>query len=169
MKVGIISDTHGYIDDRIKSYLEPCDEIWHGGDFGTVAVSNALESLAPLKGVYGNIDGQDVRIIHPEEQFFECEGLKVFMRHIAGYPGRYNPKTRKRIDELRPDIVIVGHSHICKVMRDDRFNHIHINPGAAGVHGFHKMRTLALMEIKNRKITDMKVVELGLRGKTQAL
>lgn len=164
MKIGIISDTHSYLDDRIKHHLSACDEIWHGGDFGNVAVSDALKELAPLKAVYGNIDGQDIRVEHPEEQFFECEGMKIFIRHISGYPGRYNAKTKKRIDALRPDIVVVGHSHICKIIRDPYFDHIHINPGAAGIHGFHKVRTLALLEIVNGNITDLKVIELGLRG-----
>lgn len=167
MKVGIISDTHGFLNDRIKTHLGDCDEIWHAGDFGTIAISDELSQLAPVKGVYGNIDGQDVRVVHPEEMLFDCEGLKVYMRHISGYPGRYNPKARKRIDELRPDIVVIGHSHICKVMRDHQMDHLHINPGAAGIHGFHQMRTLALMEVKAGKIENMKVVELGLRGTTK--
>lgn len=166
MKVGIISDTHGFLNDRIKAHLGDCDEIWHAGDFGTIAISDELSQLAPVKGVYGNIDGQDVRVVHPEEMLFDCEGLKVYMRHISGYPGRYNPKARKRINELRPDVVVVGHSHICKVMRDQQMNHLHINPGAAGIHGFHQMRTLALMEVKSGKIESMNVVELGLRAKT---
>jgi putative phosphoesterase len=165
MKIGIISDTHSYMDDRIKHHLSQCDEIWHGGDFGDYKVIEELKAIAPLKGVYGNIDDKNVRAEFPEELLFDCEGMKVYIRHISGYPGRYNPKAKRRINELRPDLVIVGHSHICKVIRDPYFNHIHINPGAAGVHGFHKMRTLALAEIEKGKITDLKVMELGKRGK----
>jgi putative phosphoesterase len=165
MKIGIISDTHSYMDDRIKHHLSQCDEIWHGGDFGDYKIIEELKAIAPLKGVYGNIDDKNVRAEFPEELLFDCEGMKIYMRHISGYPGKYNPKAKRRINELRPDLVIVGHSHICKVIRDPYFNHIHINPGAAGVHGFHKMRTLALAEIGNGKITDLKVVELGKRGK----
>lgn len=164
MKIGIISDTHSYLDERIKHHLSTCDEIWHGGDFGNIEVSDTLKEIAPLKGVYGNIDGQEIRADHPEELYFTCEGMTIFMRHISGYPGRYNAKAKKRINELRPDIVVVGHSHICKVIRDPYFNHIHINPGAAGIHGFHKMRTLALLEISGGSIKELKVVELGLRG-----
>lgn len=164
MKIGIISDTHSYLDERIKHHLSGCDEIWHGGDFGSATVSDELKEIAPLKAVYGNIDGEEIRSEHPEEQVFSCEGMTVFMRHISGYPGKYNAKAKKRINEFRPDIVVVGHSHICKVVRDPYFDHIHINPGAAGIHGFHKMRTLALMELSNGAITDLKVVELGLRG-----
>ena len=167
MKIGIISDTHCYLDARTKKHLTDCDEIWHGGDFGDPKVSDELKEIAPLKGVYGNIDGKEIRQEHPEELFFECEGMTIFMRHISGYPGRYNAKAKKRINELRPNIVVVGHSHICKVMRDPYFDHIHINPGAVGVHGFHKVRTLVLMEINAGKITDLKVVELGSRGKFQ--
>jgi putative phosphoesterase len=165
MKIGIISDTHSYMDDRIKHHLSQCDEIWHGGDFGDYKVIEELKQIASLKGVYGNIDDKNVRAEFPEELLFDCEGMKIYMRHISGYPGKYNPIAKRRINELRPDLVIVGHSHICKVIRDPYFNHIHINPGAAGVHGFHKMRTLALAEIGNGKITDLKVVELGKRGK----
>ncbi|MFY0672218.1 MAG: metallophosphoesterase family protein [Bacteroidia bacterium] len=165
MKIGIISDTHSYMDDRIKHHLSKCDEIWHAGDFGDYKVIEELKAIAPLKGVYGNIDDKNVRAEFFEELLFDCEGMKVYMRHISGYPGKYNPKAKRRINELRPELVIVGHSHICKIIRDPYFNHIHINPGAAGVHGFHKIRTLALAEIENGKITDLKVVELGKRGK----
>lgn len=163
MKIGIISDTHGYLDNGILKHLKNCDEIWHAGDFGNSVVEK-LEPLAKLRGVYGNIDGGDLRKDFPEELNFECEGMRVFMRHISGYPGRYNARAKTAIQKINPAIVVVGHSHICKIVRGKNPPHIHINPGAAGIHGFHKVRTLVLAELKSGKITDLKVVELGKRG-----
>jgi len=164
MKIGIISDTHSYLDDRIKKHFSGSDELWHIGDFGNYQVIEELKEIAPLKGVYGNIDSSEIRMEFPEDLIFTCEGMKIYMRHICGYPGRYNAKAKSRINEHRPDLVLAGHSHICKIIRDPYFNHVHINPGAAGIHGFHKMRTIAKLEIKKGKITDLKVIELGLRG-----
>ncbi|MBI1183039.1 YfcE family phosphodiesterase [bacterium] len=164
MKIGILSDTHSYLDQRILHHLSGCDEIWHIGDFGNYEVVEKLEAIAPVRGVYGNIDGNDIRSTFGEEAVFDCEGVSVYMRHICGYPGRYNPKARMRINELRPGLVLAGHSHICKVVRDPYFNHLHINPGAAGIHGFHKMRTMTLAQISAGKVAELKVVELGLRA-----
>lgn len=165
MKIGIISDTHSYLDDRILHQLKDCEQVWHAGDFGSVEVSDTLSAQNKLIGVYGNIDGKELRAIHPLEQTWEVGGLLVYMTHIAGYPGTYKAKARKAIDELQPDIVVTGHSHITKVVRDPKHGHFHINPGAAGLHGFHKMRTLILMGIEQGKLSEMKVVELGVRGK----
>lgn len=164
MKIGIISDTHGYMDARIKAHFSTCDEIWHIGDFGNYGIAEELRQIAPLKGVYGNIDGKDIRIDFTEELLFDCEGMNIYMRHICGYPGTYSAKAKRTINEQRPDIVLAGHSHICKVTKDPYFNHIHINPGAAGLYGFHKIRTIALLEILKGKITNLKIVELGLRA-----
>lgn len=160
MRIGLLSDTHGYLDERIAYYLKGCDEIWHAGDFGP-EVSDELRKLGPLIGVYGNIDGQAVRLEHPEWQLFEREGLRIFMMHIAGYPGRYTAKAREHILAKTPDVVVVGHSHILKAVKDSSNGHLHLNPGAAGRSGFHKLRTLMLLELKLGKVADLKVVELG--------
>lgn len=164
MKIGLISDTHGYYDERIAKHLEDSDEIWHAGDVGDYSVLESLAKIAPLQVVYGNIDGQDVRGEWPENLLFKREGMKILMRHIGGYPGSYNRTTLNLIRRERPDIVMVGHSHITKVIRDKHHNHLHINPGAAGKHGFHKMRTLIKMELLKGKISSMQLVELGKRG-----
>lgn len=165
MKIGLISDTHGHVDKKVYKYFADCDEIWHAGDFGTIAVSDELRKIAPLRGVYGNIDGQDVRISHPEHQKFTIEGLKVWITHIGGYPGRYNPKIREDVYRLKPDIFICGHSHILKVMPDKKVkNLLHINPGAAGIVGIHKVKTIMTFEINAGKVEEMKVIEMGPRA-----
>lgn len=165
MKIGLISDTHGYLDDKVFKYFEQCDEIWHAGDIGTLEVADKLENFKPLKAVYGNIDGQDIRIVHPKDLWFSCEGKKVFMTHIGGYPPRYNPEVLKKLKANPPDIFICGHSHILKILHDPKINNLlHINPGAAGVHGFHKIRTLVRFDITDNKISEMQVIELGKRS-----
>jgi len=162
-KIGIISDTHGYIDERILYFLSDRDEIWHGGDWGTIEVSDKLSKTCPVRGVYGNIDGQELRLTYPEVAKFTCEGLKILIVHIGGYPGHYSQLARKEIMDFKPDIFISGHSHITKVMRDKTYNLLHINPGAAGISGFHKVRTLILLEIDGKEIKNVRVVELGNR------
>lgn len=165
MKIGLISDTHGHVDEKVYKYFADCDEIWHAGDFGTIAVSDELRKIAPLRGVYGNIDGQDVRVSHPEHQKFTVEGKRVWMTHIGGYPGKYYPKIREEVYRLKPDLFICGHSHILKVMPDKRMkNLLHINPGAAGKTGFHKVKTIMTFEINGGKIEEMKVIEMGARA-----
>lgn len=164
-RIGLISDTHGHLDERIFAHFEDCDEIWHAGDIGTIDIADELSKVKPLKAVYGNIDGKDVRICYPEHLKFEMEGLKIWMTHIGGYPGKYNPKIREEIYREKPDIFICGHSHIVKVMRDKKIsNLIHINPGAAGIYGFHEIRTIAKMDLNNGKIENLKVIELGKRA-----
>lgn len=164
MKIGLISDTHSYIDNRIKQYLKDRDEIWHAGDFGDQNVADELKSVAPLRGVYGNIDGKDIRNAFPEHLRFEKEGLDIWITHIGGYPGKYDSRIREDIRHNPPDVFICGHSHILKVMKDHELNLLHINPGAAGKNGFHQKRTLLLLELKDREVNDLKVVELGKRG-----
>jgi putative phosphoesterase len=164
MKIGLISDTHGYVDEQILQHLSTCDEIWHAGDFGTLQVSDSLTAVKPLRGVYGNIDDSAIRILHPKNQRFSCAGLNVYMTHIGGYPGRYNPDARKEIQLNPPQLFICGHSHILKIMPDKSHGLLHINPGAAGRHGFHKVRTLITFIIKEGKITELKVIELGKRA-----
>ncbi|SHI93354.1 hypothetical protein SAMN02745146_1955 [Hymenobacter daecheongensis DSM 21074] len=163
-KIGLLSDTHGYLDDRILHHLRGCDEIWHAGDFGTAAVAEQLAQVAPLRGVYGNIDGRDVRLTQPLVQSFELEGLRVLITHIGGYPGHYAPAARPLLMQERPGLFITGHSHILKVMPDPKLHLLHLNPGAAGRHGFHQVRTLLRFEIENGKVQQLQAIELGLRG-----
>ena len=164
MKLGLLSDTHGYIDEVILDHFRDVDEIWHAGDIGTLEVSEQLENFKPFRAVYGNIDGQDLRIRYPEHNRFEVEGVDVWMTHIGGYPGRYDRKVREEIRKNPPDVFIAGHSHILKVIRDPKLNLIHLNPGAAGIQGFHKMRTMLRFAIKDGKLADMEAIELGKRG-----
>jgi uncharacterized protein len=163
MRIGLLSDTHGYLDAKVFEYFKDCDEIWHAGDFGE-GVSEQLKNFRPLRGVYGNIDGTNVRAAHPGELFFTCEGIAVQMIHIGGAPGNYYPEARKAIELNRPSLFICGHSHILKVMHDKKYNFLYVNPGAAGRHGFHKMRTILRFEINGKKIENLEAVELGLRG-----
>lgn len=167
MKIGLLSDTHSYLDEQILRHLQACDEIWHGGDFGSVAVSEALSALAPLRGVYGNIDDHQIRLLHPKVQRFTAAGLDVLMTHIGGYPGKYHPDIRPVIKTHPPQLFISGHSHILRIMPDKTIpNLLHINPGAAGRHGFHRVRTLVKFEILEARITNLQVVELGPRVQT---
>lgn len=159
--VGLISDTHGVFSEGFRDFLQPVDEIWHAGDFGGgLELAEEIAAFRPLKGVSGNCDNHDLRYIHPMYRFFECEGLKVLMTHVGGYPGRYDPKARRLIDEYRPDIFVCGHSHILKVVRDPGRNMLVINPGAAGIQGFHLVRTALRFRLCDGKISDMEVYEL---------
>lgn len=164
-RIGLISDTHGFLDESVFTYFGNCDEIWHGGDFGTMEIANRLSAFKPLKGVYGNIDGNDIRSVYPENLFFQCEGVKVFMTHIGGYPPKYNARVKPLILEHRPRLFISGHSHILKVMYDDKLDCLHINPGAAGNQGWHKVRTIITLVIDGSNMKDCKVIELGGRIK----
>lgn len=164
-KIGLISDTHSHLDEAITRHLENCDEIWHAGDFGSLEVSERLAALRPLTGVYGNIDDRDIRLIHPEDQLFVKEDVKVYMTHIGGYPGRYNPRARAILDREKPDLFICGHSHIAKVQRDQKRGLLHINPGAAGHAGLHVIRTIMTLKIENGRMSDLNVIELGKRGR----
>ena len=164
-KIGLLSDTHGYLDPKIFNYFKSCDEIWHAGDFGTIEVSDQLEKFKPLKGVYGNIDGTELRKIHPLIQCFEIEGFKVLMTHIGGYPGKYSPQVKELLAIEKPNIFICGHSHILRIMSDKNYNNLlFINPGAAGKEGFHKIKTIVRFNLDKGKISNMEVIELGNRG-----
>lgn len=162
-RIGLISDTHGYLDDAVFRYFDACDEIWHAGDFGTLELADQLAAFKPLRGVYGNIDGQDVRIVHPEHQFFTCEEVKVWMTHIGGYPGKYPAKVKETLLNYQPDLFICGHSHILKVIYDRNLHFLHLNPGAAGKQGWHKVRTLLRFDIFDKKIHNLEAIELGSR------
>lgn len=157
--IGLISDTHGFFDDKLKKFLEPVDEIWHAGDFGNIETADAIARFKPLRGVYGNCDSYDVRLSHPYTQFFEIEGMRVLMMHIGGYPGRYDYKAFQLINAHLPNIFVCGHSHILKVINDSKYNVLTINPGAAGIEGFHQVRTALRFKIENGRIFDMEVGE----------
>lgn len=163
-RIGLISDTHSHFDTSISKYFSEVDEIWHAGDIGSLDVMDSLEEIAPVIGVHGNIDNHKVRAEYPMDLRFECEGVDVFMTHIGGYPGRYNKRVREIFDFDPPKLYICGHSHILKVIPDKRYGLLHINPGAAGVHGLHKMKTIVRFTLEEGIIKDLEVVELGLRG-----
>lgn len=159
MYIGLISDTHGVFSPELKSFLEPVDQIWHAGDFGGgMELAAQIAAFKPMLGVAGNCDNYDLRFEHPLYRFFECEGLKVLMTHIGGYPGRYDPRARKLIDEFRPDIFVCGHSHILKVVRDTKRDMLVLNPGAAGIQGFHLVRTALRFRIEDGRIEQMEVL-----------
>lgn len=162
-KIGLLSDTHSYLDDAVFTHFDKCDEIWHAGDFGNVEIANQLAAFKPLRGVYGNIDGQDVRRIYTETLRFTVEELDVFMIHIGGYPDRYVPEVKKVMAHHSPKLFISGHSHILKVIYDKKFQCLHLNPGAAGKEGWHKVRTLQRFEIEQGRIQNLEVIELGNR------
>ena len=161
-RIGLISDTHGYFDEKVFEYFKDCDEIWHAGDFGP-GVAEKLNGYKPLKGVFGNIDEQKVRSEFPEQLVFMCEEVKVMMRHIGGSPPNYNPETRKELVLHKPKLFISGHSHILKVIYDNKINCLHMNPGAAGKTGWHKIRTIIRFAIDNSGIKNCEVIELGKR------
>ena len=163
--IGIISDTHSYLDEQVFDYFKNVDEIWHAGDIGTQNVTDKLKNFKPLRAVFGNIDSYELRAEFPEDLIFEIESCKIFMTHIAGAVGVYNQRVREIIKTEKPDILVCGHSHIVKVMKDAKFDLLHINSGAAGIHGFHKMRTIIRFQIDNGKPQKMELIELGLRGK----
>lgn len=161
MYIGLISDTHGVFDKPFRDFLEPVDQIWHAGDFGGgLALAEEIAQFKPLVGVAGNCDSHDLRFTHPVHRFFECEGLKVLMTHIGGYPGRYDVRARQLIDTYRPDIFVCGHSHILKVVRDTKRDMMVINPGAAGIQGFHVVRTALRFHIDEGRIHDMELFEI---------
>ncbi|HYF31183.1 MAG TPA: metallophosphoesterase family protein [Chitinophagaceae bacterium] len=164
-RIGLISDTHGYLDEQVFKYFKGCHEIWHAGDFGTIALAEELanKSGLPLKGVYGNIDGYDVRSVYPEKLSWQCEDVKIFMTHIGGHPARYAPGIKQWIVQHQPKIFISGHSHILKVIYDKTLECLHMNPGAAGKQGWHLVRTIITFAIDGNNILDCKVIELGKR------
>jgi putative phosphoesterase len=163
-RIGLISDTHGFLDEKVKSHFEECDEIWHAGDFGNIFIAEELRKIKPVRGVYGNIDGQDVRNDFKENLFFTCEDVSVLLRHIGGSPPNYNPETRKLLDLHKPQLFIAGHSHILKVIYDEKKQCLHMNPGAAGRQGWHQVRTILTFAIDGKDIRDCKIIELGKRG-----
>ncbi len=162
IKIGLISDTHNYLDPQIKEYFADRDEIWHAGDFGNLKIAEELEKIAPVTGVYGNIDGQDIRKRYPLHQRFKKDEVNVWMTHIGGIPGRYCIPIRDEIEKNPPDLFICGHSHILKIARDHSLNKmIYMNPGAAGKQGFQVYRTVVRFTISKDKLQDVEVINLG--------
>ncbi|MEX2235163.1 MAG: metallophosphoesterase family protein [Cyclobacteriaceae bacterium] len=165
MKIGLLSDTHGYFDPKIFEHFRNCDEVWHGGDIGDIEIVERLESFKPLRAVYGNIDDKDIQIRFPEDLFFNCEQVSVWITHIGGAPPRYNPRIKKILHSRVPDIFICGHSHILRIAKDPAYGGmLYINPGAAGNQGFHHTKTLVRFEISGKEVRDMEVIEIGRRG-----
>lgn len=162
-KIGLLSDTHNYLDEAVFKYFAQCDEIWHVGDFGSVDLVDRLEEFKPLRGVYGNIDGKEIRLRFPEENRFTCEQVDVLMIHIGGYPQRYQPRIKELMSTNPPDLFISGHSHILKVVYDQEYSCLHLNPGAAGKQGWHKVRTLLRFDVNGNQIRNLEVIELGNR------
>jgi uncharacterized protein len=160
-KIVLISDTHNHLEPGLFKYLAEADEIWHAGDIGTMEVIEKLEKIKPVRAVYGNIDGQDIRKEFPLINRFMCEEVDVMITHIGGYPGKYNPAVRTLIAENPPKLFICGHSHILKVIYDKQYNLLHMNPGACGIQGFHQVKTFLRFNISGKEIKDLQVVELG--------
>jgi putative phosphoesterase len=158
-RIGLLSDTHGFINPRILDFYSTCNEIWHAGDIGNIETADELASFKPLTAVYGNIDGTEIRKTYPKNQVFSCEGVKVLMTHIGGYPGRYEKDARQLIEIEKPKLFICGHSHILKVLYDKKHELLHINPGAAGNSGFHHVITCVRFVIEGENIRDLEVFE----------
>ena len=156
----LLSDTHGYIDKKIISYINNVNEVWHAGDIGDIRVIDKIKLLKPIKAVYGNIDSTEIRMMTEKNLIFESEGVRVVMTHIAGYPGRYNRSAIELIQKYNPNLFICGHSHILKVIQDKKYNHLHFNPGAAGIYGFHKKRTMLKFSLQKGTIKNLFVIEL---------
>ena len=162
-KILLLSDTHSYIDNNILKYVKEADEVWHAGDIGDLKVTDAIKKLKPLRAVYGNIDDAKIRVEFPEHNRFMCENVDVWITHIGGYPPKYNLRVSEAIKQNPPRLFICGHSHILKVMPDKNLNLIHMNPGAAGKHGFHKTRTMLRFTIEGGKIDNLEVIEFPER------
>jgi putative phosphoesterase len=163
-RILLLSDTHGYIDDQILKFVKQADEVWHAGDIGNINVIDTLKKVKPLRAVYGNIDNKDIRAEFPLDHKFIIEGVSVWITHIGGYPYKYNQRIREEISKNPPQIFISGHSHILKVQYDKKLNLLHLNPGAAGKHGFHKIRTMLRLQIEKGDIKNLEIIELAKRG-----
>ena len=165
LKIGLLSDTHGYLDPKVFEHFKACDEIWHAGDIGEAAVADALENFKPLRAVFGNIDDKALQVRFPEDLWWNCEGFTLWMTHIGGAPPNYNPRVNKILKSREPDIFICGHSHILRIKKDIKHqNLLYLNPGAAGNQGFHHMKTIVRFELIKKEIRNMEVVELEKRG-----
>jgi len=165
-RILLLSDTHGHLDTAMEKYIREADEVWHAGDIGSLTLSDRIAAIKPMQAVYGNIDGHDVREVWPEHSLYTTEGVTVLMLHIAGTPDRYNARARTLIQMHRPQLFVCGHSHILKITRDTESGLLHINPGAAGHHGFHHERTMVRFTLHEGKIDEVDVITLGTRGQS---
>jgi putative phosphoesterase len=163
-RIGLLSDTHGYIDNQVFTYFQQCDEVWHAGDIGTIQLADQLEAFKPFRAVHGNVDHGDLLHRYPLDLRFECEGVDVWITHIGGYPGKYHPRVRPLLRANPPKLFVTGHSHILKVMPDKELGLLHINPGACGIQGYHIMKTITRFTLENGRISQLEVIELGKRG-----
>lgn len=164
-KIGLLSDTHGYLDPKVFTHFKNCNEVWHAGDIGTLEVADALEKFKPFRAVYGNIDDKDLQVRYPEDLFFQCENVNIWMTHIGGAPPNYNPRVKKMLRQNSPQLFICGHSHILRIKRDPNFdNMLYLNPGACGNQGFHHIKTIVRFDLNEGKIENMEAIELGKRG-----
>ena len=160
-RILLLSDTHSFLDQRIEKHAKSVDEIWHAGDVGSINVIDDLQKFCPVvRVVYGNIDGQDVRVEHPKDQVFEIQQTKIWMTHIGGYPPKYNPAIKQKLEIIKPQIFICGHSHILKIIFDPKLDCLHLNPGAPGIHGFHHMQTVLKFTIGEKGVKDLEIIEL---------
>ena len=165
MRIGLLSDSHSFFDEAICNYFADRDEIWHAGDLGSAELLDRLNRFKPVRAVYGNVDGSDLRSALHEDLEWECEGIRVYMTHIGGHPGNYDRRAKKELNRLRPDLFICGHSHILRIERDPALGLLYMNPGACGHNGWHKIRTLLRFSVDSGKIGNVEAVELGPRGK----
>lgn len=163
-KILLLSDTHSHLDEKILKYVNQADEVWHAGDIGDLNVTDSIKKLKPLRGVYGNIDHDKARMEFPLHNRFLCEDVDVWITHIGGYPGKYNQNIRAELQNNPPKLFICGHSHILKVQFDKKLGLLHMNPGAAGIHGFHQVRTMLRFEIDGDKIQNLEIIELAKKG-----
>ena len=159
-RIGLLSDTHGHLDAAVFSHFGDCDEVWHAGDIGNAAVSDALSAVKPFRAVHGNVDGPDLRAVFPEVLHWRCEDLSVLMLHIGGRPGRYPPAALRELRRFRPGLFVTGHSHILRIERDASLDCLHVNPGAAGLQGWHRVRTIVRFTVDGGRLRDLEVVEL---------
>ncbi|MBB1139185.1 metallophosphoesterase [Myroides sp. WP-1] len=168
-KILLLSDTHSCVDESILKYVKQADEVWHAGDIGNLEVTDEIKKHKPLRAVYGNIDDAEARVEFPEEQLFTCEGMKVYMIHIGGYPGKYRTQVKNQLSKEKPGLYICGHSHILKVQYDPQYKVLHLNPGAAGISGFHQVRTMLRFVVDQGTIKDLEVIEWSKNKKTEQL
>jgi len=159
-KIGLLSDTHGFLEPKLFEFFQSCDELWHSGDFGNLDTADQLAAFKPLRGVYGNIDDHKVRAVYPKHIKFRCEEVKVWMTHIGGYPGHYDKSVMPGLLDEAPNLFVCGHSHILRVMFDKKFNFLYLNPGACGHYGFHKVKTFLRFEIEESNIKNLEILEL---------
>jgi putative phosphoesterase len=165
VRIGLLSDTHGFLDDAVFTYFAACDEVWHAGDFGSIDVLSTLRDFKPVRGVFGNVDGEHIRIEVPYDMEWDCDGMRVYMTHIGGHPGQYDARAKKELLRRKPGLFLCGHSHILRVARDPALGLLHMNPGACGHHGWHKVRTMLRFSIKEGKLGEVEAIELGPRGR----